>query len=119
MFHITFVQISVFDWLLGRQKGSIFVKIIKNLLLRNHKEDDAFTYVDWQTGYTQSDCTSMSSQPGCSYNLSCVMRKQAFCIGENKGAAQLPGNSEADQRLCFRYTDSTIHLLRKSEISSL
>ena len=26
---------------------------------------------------------------------------------------------EADQRLCFRYTDSTIHLLPKSEISSL
>ena len=26
---------------------------------------------------------------------------------------------EADQRLCFRYTDSTIPLLPKSEISSL
>ena len=26
MFCITFVQIGVFDWLLGRQKGSIFVK---------------------------------------------------------------------------------------------
>ena len=26
MFHITFVQIGVFDWLSGRQKGSIFVK---------------------------------------------------------------------------------------------
>ena len=25
MFHITFVQIGVFDWLSGRQKGSIFV----------------------------------------------------------------------------------------------
>ena len=32
MFHITFVQISVFDWLSGRQKGSIFVKMFKNLL---------------------------------------------------------------------------------------
>ena len=31
MFHITFVQISVFDWLSGRQKGSIFVKMFKNL----------------------------------------------------------------------------------------
>ena len=28
------------------------------------------------------------------------------------------GNSEADQRLCFRYTDSTIPHLPKSEISS-
>ena len=27
-------------------------------------------------------------------------------------------NCEADQRLCFRYTDSTIPLLLKSEISS-
>ena len=29
------------------------------------------------------------------------------------------GNHEADQRLCFRYIDSTIPLLSKSEISSL
>ena len=26
MFHITFFQIGVFDWLSGRQKGSIFIK---------------------------------------------------------------------------------------------
>ena len=43
----------------------------------------------------------------------------AFCICENKDADQLRGNREADQRLCFRYTDSTIPLLSKSEISSL
>ena len=29
------------------------------------------------------------------------------------------GNREADQRLCFRYMDSTIPLLPNSEISSL
>ena len=29
MFHITFDQISVFDWLSGRQKGSIFIKMLK------------------------------------------------------------------------------------------
>ena len=34
------------------------------------------------------------------------MRKPAFCICENKDADQLRGNREADQRLCFRYTDS-------------
>ena len=44
MFHITFVQIGVFDWLSGRQKGPIFVKMFKNLLLRNHKEDEAETW---------------------------------------------------------------------------
>ena len=47
------------------------------------------------------------------------MRKPAFCICENKDADQLRGNREADQRLCFRYIDSTISLLSKSEISSL
>ena len=36
------------------------------------------------------------------------MGKPTICIGENKGA---------DQRLCFRYSDSTIPLLLKSEIS--
>ena len=46
------------------------------------------------------------------------MRKQTFCICENKDADQLRGNREADQRLCFRYTDSTIPLLPKSEISN-
>ena len=37
---------------------------------------------------------------------------------ENKDADQLRGNREADQRLCFRYLDSTLPLLLKSEISS-
>ena len=54
----------------------------------------------------------------CAY-LSLVMRKPAFYICENKDADQLRGNREADQRLCFRYIDSTIPLLSKSEISSL
>ena len=53
------------------------------------------------------------------YILSCVVRKPAFCICENKDADQLRGNREAEQRLCFRYTDSTIPLLSKSKISSL
>ena len=51
--------------------------------------------------------------------MSRVVRKPAFCICENKDADQLRGNREADQRLCFRYIDSTIPLLSKSEISSL
>ena len=51
--------------------------------------------------------------------MSLVVRKPAFCICENKDADQLRGNREADQRLCFRYTDSPIPLLPKSEISSL
>ena len=39
------------------------------------------------------------------------MRKQDFCICENKDADQLCGNREADQRLCFRYMDSTVQSL--------
>ena len=52
-------------------------------------------------------------------NMSSVMRKPTFCICENKDADQLRGNREADQRLCFRYTYSSIPLLPKSEFSSL
>ena len=51
--------------------------------------------------------------------LSHVMRKPTFYICENKDADQLRGDREADQRLCFRYTDSTFPLLSKSEIASL
>ena len=47
------------------------------------------------------------------------MRKAAFCICENKDTDQLRGDREADQRLCFRCTDSAIPLLPKYEFSSL
>ena len=43
--------------------------------------------------------------------MSRLMGKPTICIGENKDADQLRGNREADQRLCFRYLDSTIPLL--------
>ena len=47
-----------------------------------------------------------------------IVRKPDFCLCENKAADQLRGNREADQRLCFRYTDSIFPLLLISEISS-
>ena len=53
------------------------------------------------------------------HHMSRAMRKPAFCICENKDADQLHGNCKADQRLYFRYIDSSIPLLPKSEISSL
>ena len=59
---MTFVQIGEFDWLSGRQKGSIFVKIFKILPLRNRKENEAET---WHTckGYRplQNLCFSFQS----------------------------------------------------------
>ena len=45
--------------------------------------------------------------------------KTGFCICENKDADKLRGDREADQRRCFRYIDSAIPLLPKSQISSL
>ena len=45
--------------------------------------------------------------------------KTCFCMCENKGTDQLRDYCAADQRLCFRYIESTIRLLPKSEISSL
>ena len=54
----------------------------------------------------------------CQY-LSRIMRKPTICICENKDADQLRSNCEADQRLCFRYTDNTIPLLSKSKIYGL
>ena len=59
-----------------------------------------------------SDCDYVSSIQ----HLSRVMRKLTFCICKTKDADQLRGNHEADQRLCFRYTDSAMPLLSKSEI---
>ena len=40
-------------------------------------------------------------------------------MGKNKGKDQLRSYCEADQCLCFRYTESTIPLLSKSKISNL
>ena len=52
-------------------------------------------------------------------HLSHHMGKPTICIGENKGADQLRSNCEADQHLCFRYSDSTIPLLLKSNFKLL
>ena len=43
--------------------------------------------------------------------MSRIVRKPAFCKCKNKDADQLRGDREADQRLCFCYTDSAIPLL--------
>ena len=43
----------------------------------------------------------------------------AFAYVKKKDADQLRSNYSADKCLCFCYTDSTIPLLSKSEISSL
>ena len=51
--------------------------------------------------------------------MSSTMRKPDFFICQNKDTNQLRSNCSADQRLCFRYIESTIPLLLKSKISCL
>ena len=53
-----------------------------------------------------------------SKQMSRLIRKQTSCICKNKGADQLRGYREADQRHCFRYMDSIIPLILISKISS-
>ena len=70
------------------------------------------------TGFFKKDLASNCCVTTCRYhNMSHVMRKPTFCICYNKDADQLRSNRGADQRLCFRYKDSTIPLLSKSKIS--
>ena len=51
--------------------------------------------------------------------LSHLVGKPTICLGENKGADQLRSNCEADQRLCFRCSDSTVPLLRNFKLLAL
>ena len=64
-------------------------------------------------------CVINDEEYSALFHMSCVMRKPAFCICENKDADQLLGYRATDQRFCFRYIESTIPLFSKSEISSL
>ena len=51
--------------------------------------------------------------------MSLVVGEPELCLCENKDADQLRGHCEADQCLCFCYTDSTIPLLPGYEILRL
>ena len=75
-----------------------------------------FFFFFFRRTFMAEECTHRA--PKTQYVSRC-MAKPTICLGENKGADQLRNNCEADQRLCFRYTDSTIHLLSQSKISNL
>ena len=45
--------------------------------------------------------------------MCCIVRKQDFCLCENKAADQLRSNCEADQHLSVHYMDGTLPLLPK------
>ena len=63
---------------------------------------------NFEYSYPHSNIRITFTHGKCSilHQMSHVMRKPDFCICENKDADQLCGNRTADQRLCFRYTDS-------------
>ena len=63
-----------------------------------------------------SNLTGSGLCPSARHMGLCV-RKPTICMGKNKDADQLRGNREADQRLCFRYTDSTFPPLLISKFS--
>ena len=109
LYEQVFVSISIFTQVTRccanekkNVKSKYFLCLIAPYLL--HK----LTHNTYTHGITSFKLLYLSRQVG----------KPTICIGENKDADQLRGNHEADQRLCFRYSDSTIPLLLKSEISS-
>ena len=79
--------------------------------LTNYDFDDNFIQIE---RYCEIDVGMLESF----HYMSRHVGKPTICIGENKGADQLRSNCEADQRLCFRYSDSTIPPLLNSKISS-
>ena len=72
-------------------------------------------YNDLEHNTTAITCMVLLSRYS---NCQPKLRKTNFCLCDNIGADQLCSNCTADQRLCFRDTDSTVPLLPKSEILS-
>ena len=75
-------------------------------------------YITLVVSFASYPCNELKThvgRPKCESDTSIV--RHVLC--ENKDADQLRGNRKADQRLCSRYSDSTIPLLLESEISSL
>ena len=108
-----------YDYLMRQQwVGNLTVLRCVNIVFAAIRHRNCFYLC---TPRSQRREESLTAQRHCSVRhiyMSRVARKPDFCLCENKGADQLRSNCEADQRLCFRYTDSTISLLLKSEISS-
>ena len=64
-------------------------------------------------------CTKIISVTNIGFISSmCIHMKTGFLYMRKQDADQLRGNREADQRLCFRYMDSTIPQLPKSKFQA-
>ena len=108
-------QLLVKEW--AHNTGKLPVgDLPRNCLVMTYWE---FNYK--KTCFCISSCSSKVQGPLGSIvekQMSRIMRKPTYCIGENKDADQLRGNREAEQRLCFRSIDSTILLSPKLQASS-
>ena len=100
-FNINFFGGDRQNSLKNQNKIGIIFTMNRNRNFRMPLKDWCWNYQIWTVSY-----------------LSRLMGKPTICIGENKDADQLRGNREADQRLCFRYSDSTIPPLLNSKLSS-
>ena len=94
------------------EAGTVSVNIPETTL-----EDNGTYMCNYEGMFKSLKVVSIGGMLNMGKYMSGLMGKPTICIGENKDADQLRGNREADQRLCFRYSDSTIPLLLKSEIS--
>ena len=104
-------NILITNYIFFHKLYSMIISLWVLALLRKHVSQTKFCFLVVRWFYSGTCCLYQNY-------WSLVVRKPGFCICENKDADQLRGNREADQRLCFRFTDTTITLLSKSEISS-
>ena len=71
-----------------------------------HANRNASSILAWHHDWNEQ-VFSVNELISYTSNLSHIMRKPAFCKCKNKGADQLHDYRAADQRLCFRYTDTS------------
>ena len=104
------------------QSHSVWAVVVTlALVYLQNTESISISYSDSDQDIDKAQLLESACRIVCStlvHNLSLVVRKPVFCICESKDEDQLCGNRTADQRLCFRYIDTTIPLFSKSEISS-
>ena len=89
----------------------------------SHDTNKKFTLIHMKshTGFLGQQQTMQRLANYHRKDMSRLMGKPTICICENKGADQLRGNREADQRLCFRYwiVQFLLYLTPKFQASSL
>ena len=127
--NMDFQKLFVYYTFFARQTCFLTSRLIccrftSNLSALLHPTNDMSADSNYINQFNQKATESIKNSIGVStvlddLYLSRHIRKPTICICETKGADQLRSNCEADQRLCFRYTYSTVPLLFKSKISSL